>query len=347
MKKFWVTGIMCALAVSMAGCGETGAANGGVSLGKEPIGQTQGSTAENAASENKEEAKAQENTQESSSGNAGESKQESSEGKSQENAQIDPFEDDLYDAFKKGNYKVKYRGTGDRTTCLDTKSTLKAGESYTIDEIISALEKSGEFKHSGEIEFSEIDCGEDGAKELLARVPFGDEFSLYMIIKQIDEELVMCFDQDGWSRSYVTVNADGTIESGGSSGATVHNADYAYVDHNGDYKFYYGVEETLTLSDSIYAYKTGTDYVEIPVDGLDVDHLGVRDYYFDADYEKRSHYYSYFVIDDSFEDVTKDSDYDDSNELKKRFTDAGIKTYTKAEMDQMVKDQAEKIGYKK
>ena len=324
MKKYWVTGIMCALVVSMAGCGETGAANGNGSFSKEPIGQAQSNTAEStAASENKEEAKAQENTQ------------------------IDPFEDDLYDAFKKGNYKVKYRGTGDRTSCLDTKSTLKVGESYTIDEIISALEKSGEYKHSGEIEYSEIDCGEDGAKELLARVPFGDEFSLYMIIKQIDEELVMCFDQDGWSRSYVTVNADGTIESGGSSGATVHSVDYAFVDHNGDYKFYYGVEETLTLFGSIYAYKTGTDYVEIPVDGLDVDHLGVRDYYFDADYEKRSHYYSYFVIDDSFEDVTKDSDYDDSNELKKRFTDAGIKTYTKAEMDQMVKDQAEKIGYKK
>ncbi len=308
---------MCALAVSMAGCGEKGAANGDSSLNKEPIGQAQSSETE------------------------------SSEDKAQESKEIDPFEDDLYEAFKKGAYKVKYRGTGDRTSSLDTKSALKAGESYTIDDIVSALEKSGEYKHSGEVEYTDIDCGQDGAKELLARVPFGDEFSLYMIIKQIDEELVMCFDQDGWSRSYVTVNADGTIESGGSGGATVHSIDYAYVDHNGDYKFYYGVEETLTLFGDLYAYKTGTDYVTIPTDGLDVDHLGIRDYYFDADYEKRTHYYSYFVIDDSFEDVTKDSDYDDSNELKKRFTDAGIKTYTKAEMDQMVKDRAAEIGYKK
>ena len=59
----------------------------------------------------------------------------------------------------------------------------------------------------------------------------------------------------------------------------------------------------------------------------------------------RDHYYSYFVIDDNFNDVTTDADYDDSNELKKRFTDAGIKTYTKSEIDQMLKDRATQIGY--
>ena len=74
MKKFWVTGIMCALAVSVAGCGDTGAADGEGSLNKEPIGQAQSNTAESTASENKEEAKVQESTSE----NAGESKQESS-----------------------------------------------------------------------------------------------------------------------------------------------------------------------------------------------------------------------------------------------------------------------------
>ena len=38
-------------------------------------------------------------------------------------------------------------------------------------------------------------------------------------------------------------------------------------------------------------------------------------------------------------------DYDDSNELKKRFTEAGIKTYTRKEMEQKLTDRAKEIGY--
>ena len=325
MKKLWITGIICALAVSMAGCGESKTANTDSSLNEEPVVQEQSTAAETTADSEVKEEKTQETVESTDTAAAA---------------------GDLYEAFKNGDAKVKYTGNGDRTSYLDTKSALKVGESYTISEIVSALEAVSENKASSDVKYTDIDCGEDGVKELLAEVQFGEEFTLYMIIKQIDDELVMCFDQDGWSRSYVTVNADGTIESGGSSGAAVHSVDYAFVDQNGDYKFYYGVEETLTLYGDFYAYKNGTDYVTISTEGLDIDHLGVRDYYFDADYENRSHYYSYFVIDDSFEDVTTDSDYDDSNELKKRFTEAGIETYTKAEMEQMVKDRASEIGYK-
>ena len=62
-----------------------------------------------------------------------------------------------------------------------------------------------------------------------------------MIIKDINGELTICFDQDAWSRCDVQVEADGTIKSSGSGGATVHSWDEAFVDANGEYHFYYGI----------------------------------------------------------------------------------------------------------
>ncbi len=281
------------------------------------------------------------------------SKSESDEGSkeaSKSEAVEGAAEGDLYEAFKKGTAKAKYRGTGDRASNLATATVLEKGKAYTLEEIEKAVEGADEYmelKVTGDVDFSLIDCGSDGDKELLVEIPFGDEFRLHMIIKEINGELVICYDQDSWSRSMVEVKPDGTIEGSGSGGAAIHIVDYAFVDAKGDYKYFYGCEETLTLYGDVYAYKKGEDYVTFTSEGLDQDHLGIRDYYFEADYAEREHYYSYFVVNDNYEDITSDADYDDSNELKKRFTEAGIKTYTQVEIDQMLKDRAGEIGYPK
>ena len=122
--------------------------------------------------------------------------------------------------------------------------------------------------------------------------------------------------------------------------------DYAYVDANGDYKFFYGCEETLTLYGDYYLYDK-TDYQVLPVDGLDVDHIGIRDYYFEADYEQRTHYYEYFMISDNYEDVTTDADYEDSNPVKQKFSECGVKTYTHADIEALLNARAADIGYKR
>lgn len=252
----------------------------------------------------------------------------------------------LYEDFKSGNAKAKYTGTGDRTSILETSICLEQGNSYTMDEIVSAIENSTENKKSSDTTYTMIDCGSDGVPELLTETSFDPEFTLYMIIKEIDGELVICFDQDAWSRSEVQVEADGKITSGGSGGAAVHIMDYAYVDAKGDYKFFYGCEETITLYGDYYLYDK-TDYQVLPVDGLDVDHIGIRDYYFEADYEQRTHYYEYFMIDDNYEDVTTDADYEDSNPVKQKFSECGVKTYTHADIEALLNARAADIGYKR
>ena len=331
MKKSVVTGVVCALMVAAAGCGSSDVQGNDTGVETQPIGEVGVNTAETSG-----------NTDQQTDNSQSEAKPDDKvEGQADNNSAATG---DLYEAFKQGKASVKYRGTGDRTSYLDTTAALIVDESFTIDEIVNAIEARSEEMHGSDVEYSMIDCGSDGVQELLAQAHFGDEFTLNMIIKEIGGELVMCWDQDSWSRSYVDVKNNGVIEGGGSGGAAVHGTEYAYVDAAGDYKFYYGCEETLTLYGDFYAFK-GNDLATIPTEGLDADHLGVWDYYFEADPMSRDHYYSYFVIDDNFNDVTTDADYDDSNELKKRFTDAGIKTYTKSEIDQMLKDRATQIGY--
>ncbi len=358
MKRTIATALVCALMLSAAGCGAA-SKDGSSGLNMEPIGQeNSGSEAslsndENAAGSDAgtdgKNGAGSDTGADSKTGAGTDSAAKTEQASSQDaEAKSDATGEDLYEAFKKGEAKVKYRGTGDRTAYLETAAALEVGKSYTMDELAKALESADEYsdlKFSSKVDYSFIDCGKDGVPELLAVAQFGEEFDLIMIIKEIDGELVMCYDQDSWSRSYVEVKDNGIIEGSGSGGAAVHIVDYAYVDAKGDYKFYYGVEETLTMYGDYYAYKTGEDYVIIPSEGLDADHIGIRDYYFEPDYEDRTHYYEYFAIDDNYSEVEADADSDDSSELKQRFTDAGIKTYTKSEMDQMLKDRASEIGY--
>ena len=315
MKRFIATGMICAMMISLAGCGDKAVEP--VSLEKEPLAEV---TETSQGTE-------QTNPESGEAANAG---------------------TDLYEAFKNGTAKAMYRGTGDMTSYLETAVALEVGQSYTVEEIAEALKTVGEYKDiiaSADAEYSYIDCGQDGVPELLVKVQFSAEFSLTMIIKEIDGQLVICFDQDAWSRSDTVVNSDGTIETGGSGGAALHAFDYAFVDANGDYKYYYGVEETLSLYGGYYAYKKGEDFVEIATDDLDQEHTGVRDYYFEPDYQTRDNYYTYFMMDDEYNDITTDADYDDSNELKKRFAEAGIRVYTQSEINDMLVSRGKEIGW--
>ncbi len=258
---------------------------------------------------------------------------------------------DLYEAFKNGEAKAKFRGTADRGSYLILSDVLTPGEAYSLTELADKLgsSESYNYKPVSDPEYRYIDCGNDGNKELFYQQSFqddsfGEPFTLNMILKDINGELTICYDQDMWSRSSVQVNDDGTIEGDGSGGAALHYTNYSFVDAAGDYHFYYELEETLSPFDDYYSYKDG-NYTLVSMDGLDSEHLGIDAYYFESEYEKRSDYTTYFIFDDSYNDITSDADYDASNEVMKRFTDAGIKIYTKSEIKDILDKRAKEINY--
>ncbi len=345
VSKQMILGLVIAGAVSLAGCGSQEEAGG---LNVESIEGAESSDGQNGGQGGTEQDQAsldgaQDSAKDGSLGAATGAKDASSEAAGDDR---NASSGSLYEDFKNGNAKALYRGSADYTSYLETEKALTKGESYSINDVVEAMKTFDEYQAyelSGDIAYSMIDCGSDGVEELLVEAPFG-EFTLNMIVKEIDGELVICYDRDSWPRSYVQVNSDGTIEGSGSGGAAIAITDYSYVDANGDFHYYYGLEETLTVIGEYYVFDK-ENYTIINTEGIDQEHYGVRDYYFEPNYEDRTHYYEYFVIDDNYKDVTKDADYDDSNEFKQLFKANGVTTYTKAEMDKKLADRAKEIGY--
>lgn len=252
----------------------------------------------------------------------------------------------LYTEFLQGTAKVRYRGSSDGGTTSMVSDVLQNGGKYTVYEIAQAIvteNSDSQFTLNPDIKSQVIDCGMDGVPELLVEVRFNErnieEYVLHMIIKDIGGELVLCYDGVSWSRSNIVVNYDGTIEGDGSGGAVVHYYDYAFVDAYGNYHFYYGLEETYELYGDYNAYTVGENYTVIPVDGLDGDNIGIKDYYFEPNFENRINYYSYFYTDDNYKDSN------DSQLLKKKFESFGLNLYSQSEMDEILKKKALEIGY--
>jgi hypothetical protein len=350
-KKECVMKKNCLIGLSLAGVLGISTLTGCTSTGNE-AGKTGLSFAESIG-ENKENAKDNEGGSKDNKG-AGEEGSTSSESVAgeQQNAAETGTVSELYESFMEGQTKVKYRGTGDMASYIELSAVLTPGESYTIFEIrdkAGIIDDFVQYKPQGDAEFSYIDCGSDGSKELLVKQAFAADdmyevFTLNMIIKDIDGELYICWDQDTWSRSDVTVNEDGTIEGGGSGGAALHYTDLSFVDANGDYHYFYGLESYMTPYGDYYSYRDG-DYTLVSLEGLDNEHLAIDAYYFDSDPEKRSDYPTYSILDDNYNDVTTDADYSDDNEVMKRFRDAGINIYTRDEINDILDKRAGEIGY--
>lgn len=249
-----------------------------------------------------------------------------------------------YDDVENGTAKVKYTGKGDVPGYLELSQVLTVGESYTISEICDALKQIEDFQDEPDITYSMIDCGSDGEEELLVEAQLSAAFGLDMIIKNIDGEFVICYDQSATERSYISVSADGTIESGGASAANIHNMDYAFVDASGEYKFFYGVTETLSVFDTYDIY-VGDSVTSISAEGIDAEHMAVLEYYFEENYEERNCFYSFYTFDDSYNEVDTEEGRADIAEFGVRFKDAGYLIYDQDGINAVLKDRAEEIGY--
>lgn len=260
--------------------------------------------------------------------------------------------DTVFESFKQGKVGAKYAGTADRTTVLYTKEVLEEGGVYTWEQISKALGSveygpgsSASFTQTDDESYREIDCGNDGVRELCVEGVFNDEYGLHMIIKYLDGELRIVYIGDSWNRSDLTIEDNGVITGSGSAGATVHVTDYACVDENGDYHFCYGVTQWLTLYDNMYVHTEGDELTTLPLSGIDMFHLGLNEYWTEDEMNNRTYYYEYFVLDDDYNDITTEADYSDSFELRKRFADLGIKTYTSEEIKKLIEAKKEEIQF--
>ncbi|WP_026650786.1 hypothetical protein [Butyrivibrio proteoclasticus] len=266
---------------------------------------------------------------------------EASEDSSNESVEIKG----LYADFVDGKAKVKYAGKAD--LYQELAEVLTVGESYTLQEICDALENAGEYGTDPDLTFTVIDCGQDGAEELAVEIGLSAMYHLNMVIKEINGELVICYDEGSSDKHSVDINTDGTIEATQFSAANIHSYDYAFINADGEYVFYYGYTETYGIVDDSYDIYQGDTKISIPVDNLEKDNIAVLEYYYEQDYKTRDYFFSFYSFDleDNWKVIPREENSEDISTIMERFESAGYKTLTSEEVETTLALRAKEVGY--
>ena len=129
-----------------------------------------------------------------------------------------PAGQDRYAAFLAGDGKMTVHTAGIRSDGLEFNQLYSEGETLTLQEV---MDKTAEFipgewaaedaKIIPSAAAAEIDCGNDGEKELALCITYpvqSESWRQYMILKDQGEELALCYMGCAWSRSDITMDGD-------------------------------------------------------------------------------------------------------------------------------------------
>lgn len=253
----------------------------------------------------------------------------------------------LYEDFMKGNTTATYHVGTDHASYLTMPASVADGTKLTLTDLLDQIKNSCDMALTmpETMTTNTIDCGMDGMEEYLITIPLeGPEiFTLFVVLKDVDGELQICYTTDQWSRNEVIIDKNGLITTSGSGGASIHITTYAYLDAEGEYHFHYGVEENYAPI-SLFAY-INDDFTEISFDDLAMDCIMVLTYWFEENTATPKYVYSYRTVDEALNDISEPTDYTDSNPVFKRFLEYGITPLSMEEMDQLIADHGKEIQY--
>lgn len=280
-----------------------------------------------------------------------------------ESPENDSSSEGLYESFLAGEAKVHFNS--ENMNFENWNTTNIENKELTIQELADSAKKDfvdEEFASEcvSDVEYSYIDCGNDGTKELLVKItagiPEGVQFDNYMIIRDNAGSLQTVFGVDSWDRSYVTVNEYGVIKTDGSGGWGTFSFNKSYVDGNGAFHPLYGSYVTeyidagtergsLWFNGSSHELDVNTNdsyaFLAFNLDGKDGDetysYARIIENPGDQDSGSREYYYGSLDDDDSI--------YDDSNSLKQFFDREGLKIETIKDIDKMIADREAAEGF--
>ena len=239
--------------------------------------------------------------------------------------------------------------------------------SYTLEELTNVIISNylGQFEGAKieleGIEYSYLDCGNDGNEELAVCIhtPSLEDWAEYLIIKEIDGKLECLYSNEGWSRSRVGINKYGYIYGDGSGGASNHYFEKSYIDAHGNWHYIYGDETTVfDCSDTEYPgdiWGGEGEHVslEMPLPGSFV--------FFSFDFnnteDEKDNVFSYAQYSGDYENdnglggyfycklIEDDGIYDDEYPLKKFYDAVGIETISIKELNELIREKAEAEGF--
>jgi len=244
----------------------------------------------------------------------------------------------------------------------DDKPLFKKGRDYTLSEVLDIV--TAHYldiftnKKIDYIDYSYIDGGKDGVKELALRFNGldiyepDDDSTLVYIIKYIEGKLSLCYYYETWARSDSTLNEYGYIESGGSGGASNHIVDYGLIEKDGNWQPIASIESEqdinqLSMSDDLGMIPEVAEKMGIS-DGVEVDTIN-----FEYNYNENANnsdetankecFYTFYVYDDNW-DLIKDANLYTSSKYKDIFDEAKVPFITPDELSTMISEKEKKVG---
>ncbi|MBO6241664.1 MAG: hypothetical protein J6O61_12630 [Butyrivibrio sp.] len=237
----------------------------------------------------------------------------------------------------------------------------------TLEEITNAIIDSYLEEFEGSkieltgIEYAYLDCGNDGNAELAVCIhtPSVDDWTEYLIIKEMNGKLECIYSNEAWSRSNVGIGKYGYIYGDGSGGASNHYFEKSYIDAGGKWHYIYGDETTVfDCSDVEYPgdiWGNGDEHVnlEMPLPGSFVffsfdfnntedENDNVFSYaQYSGDYESDNGLGGYFYC----KLLADDGIYDEDYPLKKFYDQVGIETLSIKEVGELISEKAEAEGF--
>ncbi|MBR5788764.1 MAG: hypothetical protein IKX99_01495, partial [Lachnospiraceae bacterium] len=158
----------------------------------------------------------------------------------------------LYKDFLDGNAKV---------TVKEDDYELKAGNSYTIDEIATAFIEDDEWKMIGDftldhVSYTYTDPDKDGIKMLGVMLSYsmGDsswDTDRIILIKAVGDELKYIMQAASVYRTEAMLYPNGVIRTGGADSAMSYGMAYYMADAKGNKKFLYDIYYYMGLTDTI------------------------------------------------------------------------------------------------
>ena len=228
--------------------------------------------------------------------------------------------------------------------------SFETGRGYTLSEVLRNITTDylqySENKKIDAIDYSYIDCGKDGVKELVLRFngmniySQDDDSTLVYIIKYIDGKLVLCFSYETWARSESSINEFGYYGSQGSGGASNYGESYGLVDKDGNWQFIVSISREYDINQLFWP----EEIARIPIiaekkgitQGVEFDTI----WFDENDHEKEI--YTYYVYDENAEIETADL-YTNSI-YKDMFDEAMVPFNTPDEISAMIKAKRELLG---
>ena len=254
---------------------------------------------------------------------------------------LDAESDQLYQDFLAGNAKATYDKKGDNGMYICLSEVLEDGKDYTLTEMEDKLVGEGQYSEGWEYELENelyIDAGLDGNLELRCDIK-ANEFTLTLIVKNIDGNLKLCFAGDSWSRCDTSVYYNGLMNSYGSGGAVHHGGHSGYIDADGDFHFWY-----QSWEDGIEPWDDGhLDYVDHYI-GQDM-YMWLESFSFDEEDGKT--YYWFDLVEKNNDEIpeNKSNPNDPYKLAKEALEEEGLTVVTQEAFEQMKDLQRLKIGF--